>query len=135
MYELANETAGATGVLQASPDLWISVILLALFLFVAWTFLKILKNTIVIGLLAAVFPFVSNWLLGTDFSTNMAALLNFATIGIALYIIYVVLGFLCRSSAIAFKLVAFLLLPFKVVLGAIKSVLFRKKKKKEEKSG
>ena len=122
-------TTATQSTITAVPDAWISIILLALFLFVAFSVLKVIKNTILIGLLAGAFPFISNKFLGTALATDLGALINFALIGIALYLIYSVIKLLYSSSKLAFKVMTLLLLPLKILLELIKSIFSKKKKK------
>ncbi|MCK5473831.1 MAG: hypothetical protein KAI53_00350 [Candidatus Aenigmarchaeota archaeon] len=123
-------TTATQSTITAVPDAWISILLLALFLFVAFSILKVIKNTIIMGLLACVFPFISNKFLGTAHATDLSALLNFAIIGIAIYMTYFVMKLLYHSSKLAFKVITLLLLPLKILLDLIKSIFSGKKKKK-----
>lgn len=125
-------TTATQSTITAIPDAWISILLLALFLFVAFSVLKVIKNTILIGLLAGAFPFISNKFLGTALATDLSALLNFAIIGIAIYLAYFAIKLLYHSSKLAFKIITLLLLPITILLGLLKSIFSGKKKKKAE---
>ncbi|MCK4967898.1 MAG: hypothetical protein KAS12_02490 [Candidatus Aenigmarchaeota archaeon] len=127
-----NETVSQS-VTQSVPDMWISITIFALFLFIAFFILKTVKNLIVSGILGALFPTIANSFLGMAIKTDWATSLNFALIGMALYIAYMVLSTLYRSSKLVFKLAAFVLLPLKLIGVVIKSIFGSSKKKNKQK--
>ena len=129
-----NETTTST-LTQIVPDMWVSIIIFGLFLFIAFFILKTVKNLIFSGILGALFPTIANSFLGLSITSDWTTTLNFALIGMAMYIIYMVLNMLYRSSKLVFKLFAFILLPLKLIGVIIKSIfgLFKKKEKQKDK--
>lgn len=129
-----NETTTST-LTQIVPDMWVSIIIFGLFLFIAFFILKTIKNLIFSGILGALFPTIANSFLGLSIASDLTTTFNFALIGMAMYIIYMVLSMLYRSSKLVFKLFAFILLPLKLLGAIVKSFfgIFKKKEKQKDK--
>ena len=130
-----NETTTSSTLTQIMPDMWVSIIIFALFLFVAFFILKTIKNLIFSGILGALFPTIANSFLGLTIASDWTTTLNFALIGMALYIIYMIASMLYRSSKLVFKIFALVILPLKLIGAIIKSFfgLFKKKDKQKNK--
>ncbi|NOR85594.1 hypothetical protein GQ473_05750 [archaeon] len=129
-----NETTITSTITQIMPDMWISIIIFGLFLFIAFFILKTVKNLIFSGILGALFPTIANKFLGMSISSDLTNTLNFALIGMALYLAYMVLSMLYRSSKLVFKLFALVILPLKLLGAIIKSFFGSFKKKDKQKN-
>ena len=130
-----NETTTSSTLTQIMPDMWVSIIIFGLFLFIAFFILKTVKNLIFSGILGALFPTIANKFLGLTIASDWTTTLNFALIGMAMYIIYMIASMLYRSSKLVFKIFALVILPLKLIGAIIKSFfgLFKKKDKQKDK--
>jgi len=142
-----NETMNATvdtygkfvSLIETSvPDTTMMSLALIIFIIIAYTALKVLKNTIIVALIAASFPVVSNLVFGTAIQITLELLLFYAVSGMSMYLLYEVLALLYRTSKIFFTFIGILTYPITVlvkIIAWITGTLMGSKKKetKEEK--
>jgi len=74
-----------------TTDALLVVILLILFIVFIKKFLNLIKNVVLIVIAAIVFPIVANRLLGLSLPTDFRSILAYIAIGLAAYVIYIVL--------------------------------------------
>ena len=106
---------------------FVLIILLALFLILAYHALKIIYRTILISLLGGMFPFVANKVLGLEVSTDIHTVMTFAIIAGILYIVYEKIKLGYHVLKFMYSLVRLLLSPVFWLVSLLKGT-FRKKK-------
>ncbi len=78
--------------ISANPILLFVVFII--FIFVVYKLFQLVTHAIVLGVIAALFPWIANWLGNWDLPTDVSGMLWFATLGVGLFIFYAALRFL-----------------------------------------
>ena len=100
--------------------------IIALFVFLAYSVLKVLTKAIFFGVLGAAFPFAANYF-GFGFPTNISSLLLFAMFGMGGYFLYSLL-----SGGV--KMFKFITSPFRSLFKTNKEkIIIREQPPEEEK--
>jgi hypothetical protein len=76
------------GVLGQSGGVAVILVLFIVFLFLAYKVFKVLVKTVVIAVIAGVFPLVARYIFGMDIPVSFDSILWFVITAIALYFIY-----------------------------------------------
>lgn len=118
------------------PDTSLMSLALIIFIIVAYTALKVLKNTILVAIIAASFPVVLKIAFGFDIQITPEILLFYAVSGVSMYLLYEALLLLYHTSKIFFAFIGILAFPIKAIMKIIAWASGTRKnpaKKKEEK--
>ncbi|VVB61345.1 Uncharacterised protein [uncultured archaeon] len=119
----------------AISDSVILVILLAVFIVVGYKVLTILRNAIIIAVLAAIFPYALNYF-GAHFSTTISSEIRYIAVALGLYLIYEIIILIFGIGRFFWAALKILATPIVWIGAAIKKLLFGgKKEEKEEKKG
>lgn len=116
----------------ALTDGLILVFILAAFLVIGYKVLSILKNVVIIAILAYIFPLVLNNIFGASFQTGFSAQLHYVAIALGLYLVYEVLELFVGIGRIFFGFFEIIAMPIVWIYDAIKALLGGKKKPKEK---
>ena len=68
-------------------------IVFIVFVFAVYKLFQFVTHAIVVGVIAALFPWIANWLLHWDLPTDLSSMLWFATLGVGLFVLYGILRF------------------------------------------
>lgn len=101
------------------PDTSLMSLALIIFIIVAYTALKVLKNTIIVAIIAASFPVVLNIAFGFQIQITTEILLFYAVSGVSLYLLYEALSLLYRTSKIFFALISIVIFPITILMKII----------------
>lgn len=140
-----NNIFGMLGFLgdTGNPDAKIMLAVFVVFIIVAYKALGVLKNTVIVSVISACFPFVLNKVLGFDIDITLELVLFYVVCGVVLYLLYEVFKMFYKSSKVFVGIVGILMFPFVLVLkflgwllgfgGDEKRVKKKKKKIKKKK--
>ncbi len=103
-----------------TPDTSLMTLALIIFIIVAYTALKVLKNTILVAIIAASFPVVLKIALGFDIQITSEILLFYAVSGVSMYLLYEMLALLYNTSKIFFAIIGILIFPFTLLIKILK---------------
>lgn len=117
----------------AITDSFVLVVILVAFIIIGYKALSILKNALIIAVLATVFPFALNTLFNAHFSTGYAAELRYITIALGLYLVYEVLSLFVGIGGIFWEIFRMLAKPFAWAYDGIKALLGGNKQEKQKK--
>lgn len=116
------------------PDVKIMFLIFVVFIIVAYKLFNVLKNSIIIAVISALFPFILNWFFGYALDITVDLILFYASAGVALYVLYEVFKLLYTSSKLFFGVVSILLYPFVLLSKFLYWLLgFGAKKKENDK--
>lgn len=112
----------------------VPVVLFALFILIAYYVFQVMQDVMIIIIISVGFPFMANAVLGTHFGTDIWALILFATIGVGLYFVYLLLSWLSKGSKLLMLVFGIIVLPVSAVLSVLKRIIFGSggKKKKDD---
>ncbi len=110
-----------------------SIIILVLFLYISYKFLKILYTTIIFAVLGGLFPIFADKFLNASIPLNLHTIISFAIMGIIIYLIYILLKTTKFVLKILKYIIKIILFPFKIIWKIFKAI-FGKKKKKDKSS-
>lgn len=142
--ETVNETLSALDKLASLqgvnvPDTSMMSLALIIFIIVAYTALKVLKNTIIVAIIAASFPLVLNTFFGFYIQITPEILLFYAVSGVSMYLLYEMIALLYRTSKIFFTLISIVIFPITALIkiiawavGAKKNIAKKKEEQKDE---
>lgn len=105
-------------------------VILAAFIIIGYKALSIIKNALIIAILAAVFPYVLNYF-GFGFSTAYAAQIKYVLIALGLYLAYEILSLVLGIGGLFWSILKLIAKPF-VWIGSFVKKLFGGKEKKDE---
>lgn len=140
--ETINQTVNALDKLTSLqginiPDASLMSLALIIFIIVAYTALKVLKNTIIVAIIAASFPVVLKVAFGFQIQITPEILMFYAVSGVSMYLLYEVLALLYRTSKIFFALIGIVIFPITALIKIIAWAVGARTpaKKKEDKKG
>ncbi len=107
------------------------LVLLVVFLFLAYYMIRLIYRTIVVAFLGAMFPFFAHYFLGLHVSTDWHTIVSFAMISAILYLLYEQAKLSYSFLKHGYKLSRILLSPFIWAARSLKSLISGKKQKKE----
>ncbi len=113
------------------PDSLILVVILAAFIIIGYKALSIIKNALIITVLAAVFPYILNYF-GFQFSTAYAAEIRYVLIALGLYLAYEILSLALGIGGLFWSILKFMAKPFVWIGAFVKKMLGGKEKKEED---
>ncbi len=139
-----NNIFGMLGFLSdtGNPDAKIMFAVFVVFIIVAYKALGVLKNTVIVSVISACFPFVLDKVLGFDIDITLELILFYVVCGVVLYLLYEVFKMFYKTSKVFVGIVGILMFPFVLVLRFLGWLLgfgdgekgAKKKKKKRKKS-
>ncbi len=116
-----------------AADSLILVVMLAAFLIIGYKVMSVLKNVMIIAVLAAAFPFAMNYLFGAHFPTTYAAEIRYLIIALGLYLVYEALVLFAGVGGFFWSVFRMLSKPFVWLGAAVKRLLLSREKKEEKK--
>jgi len=110
------------------------IIILALFLYISYKFLKVLYTTVIFAVLGALFPIFADKFLNASIPLNLHTIISFAIMSVVIYLIYLLL----KMTKFVLKIVKFIikiiLLPFKIMWKILKAIFGSGKKDSKNKN-
>jgi len=85
-----------------SQDVIIFFVIFLVFVFLAYKFVKFVFKTLMIGLVASVFPVFSNLFLEWDIPINLSSMIWFAVTGMGLFLLYSFIRIWWKGLKLAF---------------------------------
>ena len=116
----------------AITDGLILAAILAAFIIIGYKMLSVLKNALIIAVLAAVFPYVLNYFFGAHFSTAYAAEMQYMIIALGLYLVYEFLALFFGIGGAVLGIFGIFAKPFVWAFGLLKALLGGKKDEKQK---
>ncbi len=126
-----------------NPDAKLMFAVFVVFIIVAYKALGALKNTVIISVISACFPFVLDRVLGFDIDITLELVLFYVVCGVVLYLLYELFKMFYKTSKVFVGIIGILMFPFVLVLkflgwllgfgGGEKGGKEKKKKKKPRK--
>ncbi|RLG14902.1 MAG: hypothetical protein DRN71_02485 [Candidatus Nanohalarchaeota archaeon] len=115
---MENNIFGMLGFLSdtGNPDAKIMFAVFVVFIIVAYKALGVLKNTIIVSVISACFPFVLDKVLGFDIDITLDLILFYVVCGVVLYLLYEVIKVFYKTSKVFMDVVGILMFPFVLVL-------------------
>lgn len=115
------------------------------FIIIAYKALGVLKNTVIVSVISACFPFILDRVLGFDIDITFELILSYVILGVVLYLLYEVFRVFHKSSQVFVGVIGILMFPFVLVLrflgwmlgfgdGEKREKKKKKKRKKKKKS-
>ena len=118
LMELTAKFASWLGLSETT----VLVFVLIFFLFIANYVFETIKNTIFIGILSEMFPFIAGPMFGLDIGTNASTILYFMILGTGIYHIYELIKLAGKGSSIFFDILQGLFMPFIWIWKLIKKI-------------
>ena len=109
------------------------IIILALFLYLSYKFLKVLYTTMIFAVLGALFPIFADKFLGASIPLNLHTIISFAIMGVVIYLIYILLKMTKFFLKIVKFIIKIILLPFKIMWKILKAIFGGGKKENKNK--
>ncbi len=108
-----------------NPDAKIMLGAFVVFIIVAYKALNVLKNTVIVSVIAGCFPFVLNRVFGFELDVTLELILFYVVSGVILYLAYELVKVFCKTSKVFMGIAGILMYPFvllsKILPGAFKS--------------
>lgn len=108
-----------------NPDAKIMFVAFVVFIIVAYKALNVLKNTVIVSVIAACFPFVLSRVFGFEVDVTLELILFYVVSGVILYLAYELVKLFCKTPKLFMGIAGILMYPFallsKILPGAFKS--------------
>ncbi len=105
---------------------------LAVFLVVGYKLLSVLKNALIIAVLAALFPVVANRYFGAHLAVSLDAELTYVLAGVGLYVLYEGLKIAVGAGGIVWAFFGLLAKPFVWAYEGVRKVFGGKEKERKK---
>ena len=113
-----NNIFGMLGFLSdtGNPDAKLMFAVFIVFIVVAYKALGVLKNTVIVSLISACFPFVLDKVFGFDIDITLGLIFFYVVCGVVLYLLYEGFKIFYKTSKVFVGIVGILMYPFVLIL-------------------
>ncbi len=95
-----------------NPDVKIMLGAFVVFIIVAYKALNVLKNTVIVSVIAGCFPFVLSRVFGFEVDVTLELILFYVISGVILYLAYELVKVFCKTSKLFLGIAGMLMYPF-----------------------
>ena len=118
-------------IVSTAGNNFILLVLLVIFIFLAYHAVRLIYRTVLVAFLGALFPFFAYHILNLPISTDLPTILTFALSSAVLYLFYENIRLVFSLVKYTSKLIKAMLYPF-VLLGRAIKLLFTRKKEESK---